>query len=92
MFIYVAIWLNMLKPVSGLQTGAFIGTACMFVYIVIGLRFEGYFLVWLGLAVTGVILAGLYIVPLAYYNLWMAAFGGGAILGTGLYIRIYWKK
>jgi len=92
MLVYAIIWLYMFRPVSGLLMNAFLCTTCMFVYIVIGLWFEGYFMVWLGLAMTGVILAGLYIIPHGYYNLWTAVFGGGAVLGTGLYIRIYWKK
>lgn len=26
-----------------------------------------------------------------YYNLWMAVAGGGALLGSGIYIRIAWR-
>ncbi len=91
LFVYMGIWLYMLKPDNGMQMNAFICTACMFAYIVIGLWFEGYFMVWLGLAVTGVVLAGLYLVPHGYYSLWTAVFGGGTVLGVGLYIRKFWK-
>jgi hypothetical protein len=91
LYVYVVIWLTILRPESGIQMNAFIGTACMFVFIVMGLWFESYFMVWLGLAVTGAILAGLYLVPHGYYNLCTAVFGGGTLLGVGLYIRKYWK-
>ena len=69
----------------------FICTACMFGYIVLGLWFESYFMVWLGLGVTAITLAGLYLLPHSWYCLWMAVAGGGAIFGTGLYIRLFWK-
>jgi len=91
LFMYVGVWLSILKPDSGLQMNAFVCTVCMFAYIVIGLWFESYFMVWLGLAVTGITLVAYYILPHSYYNLWMAAAGGGAIAGTGFYIRFYWK-
>jgi len=91
LFVYIVVWFSILRPESGLQINAFICTACMFAYIIIGLWFESYFMVWLGLTVTGITLVGLYLLPHGYYNLWMALFGGGAILGTGLYIRIFWN-
>jgi len=91
LFAYVSLWLSMFRPQSGLQMNAFIVTACMFAYIVIGLWFESYFMVWLGLVVTAAVLVALYILPHSYYNLWMAVSGGGAIFATGLYIRFYWK-
>lgn len=91
MFVYIGVWLSILKPRNGLQMNAFVCTACMFAYIVLGLWFESYFMVWLGLGVTAVTLVGLNLLPLSWYNLWMASAGGGAILGTGLYIRIFWK-
>jgi hypothetical protein len=89
--VHVGVWLSILKPYSGLQMNAFICTVGTFAYIVIGLWFESYFMVWLGLAVTGITLVAFYILPHSYYNLWMAAAGGGTIAGTGFYIRFYWK-
>lgn len=91
LFVYIGVWLSIFRPESGIKMNAFICTACMFAYIVMGLWFESYFMVWLGLIVTGITLVGLYLLPHGYYNLWMALFGGGAILGTGLYIRIFWR-
>jgi len=90
-YVYVGVWLSIFADYSGLQMNAFICTACMFAYIVIGFWFECYFLVGLALAVTGLTLIACHSLPDGWYNLWMALTGGGAILGTGLYIRIFWK-
>jgi len=90
LFAYVLIWLAILAPFSGRQLNAVLSTASMFAYIVIGLWFCSYFMVWLGLAVTAMTLIGFYLLP-HYYCLWMAFTGGGAILCTGLYIRFRWR-
>ena len=91
LFIYVFFWLNMLRPSKGVELNAFLVTVIMFAYVVIGLWLESYFMVWLGLAVTGITLFGFYLIPLSYYCLWMALMAGGALLGTGLYIRFRWR-
>ena len=90
LFIYVFIWLNILAPVNGMQINAFICTAIMFAYIVTGLWFTAYFMVWLGLAVTATTLVGFYLLPV-YYCLWMAVTAGGLLLGTGLYLHARWR-
>jgi hypothetical protein len=90
LFVYIVIWLSILAPFTGLQCNAFICTAVMFAYIVLGLWFGSYFMVFLGLAVTVATLIGYHLFT-PYYSLWMAAMGGGALLGTGLYIRICWR-
>jgi len=90
LFTYVLIWLTILAPFSGRQLNAVLATAAMFAYIVMGLWFGSYFMVWLGLAVTATTLIGFYLLP-HYYCLWMAFTGGGAILYTGLYIRFRWR-
>jgi MFS family permease len=89
LFLYIFIWLSILWPVNGMQINAFILTAAMFGYIVIGLWFAAYFMVWLGLAVTAATLAGFFLLA-QYYCLWMAVTAGGLLLGTGLYLRIRW--
>ena len=88
--VYIPIWLFLLAPFSGLQCNAFICTASMFAYIVMGLWFDNRFMIVLGLALTAAILVGFYILR-DYYCLWMAFVGGGAIFGTGLYIRLRWR-
>jgi hypothetical protein len=88
--LYVTIWLFLLTPFTGMQCNAFICTAVMFAYIVMGLWFNSRFMVVLGLAVTAATLVGYYFLR-DYYCLWMALVGGGALFGTGLYIRLRWR-
>ena len=90
LFVYIIIWLFLFAPFSGMQCNAFISTAGMFAYIVMGLWFGSTFMVVLGLAMTGVTLVGFYLLT-SYYCLWMAIMGGGTLLGTGLYIRVRWR-
>lgn len=91
LFVYLFVWLSILKPLHGIQINAFMITTIMFAYVVIGLWFKCYYMVWLGIGVTLTTLIGFYLIPPNYYCLWMAATAGGAILGTGLYIRLFWK-
>jgi hypothetical protein len=90
LFIYVFIWLNLFRPFNGMQVNAFICTAVMFAYVIIGLWFAAYFMVWLGLAVTATTLVGFYLLT-PYYCLWMAVTAGGLLLGTGLYLHARWR-
>ena len=90
LFFYIIIWLFLLTPFSGMQCNAFISTAAMFAYVVMGLWFKSIFMITLGLATTGVTLVGFYLLT-PYYCLWMAIMGGGALLCTGLYIRVRWR-
>jgi hypothetical protein len=91
LFVYIFIWLSMLRPRHGIQLNAFMVTTIMFAYVVTGLWFKCYYMLWLGIAVTCTTLVGFYLIPPNYYCLWMAPTAGGAILGTGLYIRLFWK-
>ncbi len=91
LFVYMFIWLSILRPQHGVQLNAFICTTIMFAYVVSGLWFKSYHMLWLGIGVTCITLVGFYLIPVAYYCLWMAAMGGGAFLTTGLYIRLRWK-
>jgi hypothetical protein len=86
LMLYAAIWLVLLRPADGRALGAFLCTVFMFGYIVIGLWFRNTFIMGLGLAVTALALAGFYLLS-DYFYLWMALAGGGALVGTGLYIR-----
>jgi len=90
LFAYAGIWLLMLRPMAGMQVGTLLVTTAMLGYVVTGLWTGSTFLVWLGLAVTALTLFGFYAIP-SYFNLWMAPTGGGALLGTGLYVRIRWR-
>jgi hypothetical protein len=88
--IYILIWLFLFAPFTGLQCNALICTAVMFAYIVMGLWFNNRFMIVLGLVVTAGTLVGFYLLR-EYYCIWMAFVGGGAIFGTGLYIRLRWR-
>ncbi len=91
LFVYMFIWLFILKPRHGIQVNAFLCTAIMFAYVVTGLWSRSYYMLWLGLAVTCITLVGFYLIPPSYYCLWMAVMAGGALWGTGLYIRLRWR-
>ena len=91
LFIYIFIWLSILRPRHGIQLNAFMCTTIIFAWAVMGLWDGSWFMVWLGLAVTAFTIIGFYLIAPHYYCLWMAPTGGGTILGTGLYIRFCWK-
>lgn len=91
LLVYILIWLSLLAPVKAVQLNAFIVTAIMFASVAKGLWLENYFMVWFGLAVTAITLFGFYVVPRAYYCLWMALMAGGAFLVTGLGLRFRWR-
>jgi len=90
LFAYAGVWLLLFKPTSAMLVGVFLVTVVMLGYVVTGLWSRGSFIIWLGLVVTGLALFGYYVIP-RYFNLWMAPTGGGALLGTGLYIHIRWR-
>ena len=90
LFAYGIAWTLLLRPVSGTQVCAFFCTIVMLGYVVIGLWSGSFFMFWLGLAVTALTFLGYYALP-DYFFLWMSPTGGGALLGTGLYIRIRWR-
>ena len=90
LYIYIVIWLFLLAPFTGIQCNAFICTAVMFAFITMGLWFKNRFMIMLALAVTAATLVGYYLL-IDYYCLWMALVGGGALFGTGLYIRLRWR-
>lgn len=58
-------------------------------YVIAGLWTDSY-LLWLGLAITALILVGFFVFPGIFW-LWMAVFGGGSLIGTGFYIRHFWR-
>jgi hypothetical protein len=87
---YAVFWVFLLSPMTGRQLGAFLVTVVMLGYAVIGLRTGSFFMLWLSLIVTGATIFGFYVLP-SHFNLWMAPVGGGALLGTGLYLRLRWS-
>ena len=91
LYAYIFLWLVLLGPPNGLKLNAFLLTAVMFAYVVMGLWFKEYYMLWLGLAVTLFTLVGVYLIPHNYYCLWMAPMAGGTLFGTGLYTRLRWR-
>jgi len=62
--------------------------AWMQLYVVAGIWFDNYWL-WVGVAVTALILAGFVFFPAAFWA-W-SLLGGATLLGTGFYIRLLWR-
>ena len=94
LFVFADLWLVVLWPWHPLQLNAFIVMLVMFAYVMVGLWMESRFFIGLGLAVAIATLMGFLLTVLVgfpYYNLWMAAAGGGALLGSGIYIRLAWR-
>ena len=88
--LYIVIWLFLLTPFSGIQCNAFICTAAMFAYIVMGLWLDSRFMIVPGITLTAATLVGFYLLK-EYYCLWMAFVGGGTLFSTGMYIRLRWR-
>jgi len=60
----------------------------MQLYVVAGIWFDNY-LLWLGVAVTALLLAGFIFFP-AFFWIW-SLLGGATLLGTGFYVRLFWR-
>ena len=90
-FVYACVWLNIVKPNNGLEVNAFLVTVIMFAYVVMGLWFDSWIMTALGLVVTAFTLVGFFLVPTANYCLWMAVTAGGSLLGTGLFMKLWWR-
>ena len=58
-------------------------------YIIAGIWFDMY-LLWLGGALAALILIGLFVFP-ALFWWWIAVFGGGTMIFTGVYVRYFWR-
>jgi hypothetical protein len=90
-FVYACVWLNIVKPGSGIEVNAFLVTTVMFAYVVMGLWFGSWLMVILGIVVTGFTFVGFRLIPAENYCLWMAVTAGGSLLGTGLYMKLRWR-
>jgi hypothetical protein len=71
------------------RMSAYFATIPMFAYVVGGQWFGRFFTI-LGLSVTALTFLGLWLVP-NWFQLWMAVMGGGSLIGSGVYIRRFWK-
>ncbi|RFU48590.1 hypothetical protein [Paraburkholderia sp. DHOC27] len=77
--------LTILQPTSGAQVAAFIGLLVAMFYVLAGL-WIGVRLAIIGLALAVLTVFGYYMLP-AYFALWMAVVGGGALILAGLWLR-----
>ncbi len=84
------IWPFVLQPVpSNELVFAYIGLLVAQAYVAAGLWFDVY-LFWLGLLLTLLLLLGLWFF-LPVFWIWIAVFGGGALIGGGCYVRWGWR-
>ena len=58
-------------------------------YVIAGLWTDTY-LLWLGLFVTALIVAGIFLLPGIFWW-WMAVCGGGSLVLSGFYVRHFWR-
>ncbi len=94
LLVYGGVFMMVLGTDRGFQSsqiGAFICVLVMFAYIVMGLWLDANFLLWLGLAVTALIIVGYFFLN-SFFNLWMAPAGGSVLFLTGLYIQLKWRR
>jgi len=74
-----------LKPVNGMQIGAFVPLIVALIYIVAGL-WLGFRMLVTGVAIGALTLVGYLYVP-QHFGLWMAVVGGGALVLGGVWLR-----
>ena len=89
-WIFAAIFPFVLRP--AFEPRALYAYCClvaMQTYVIAGLWTDTY-LLWVGLAVTLLVLAGTFLFPTVFW-LWMAIFGGGPLVLTGFYVRHFWR-
>ncbi len=85
--------LNNLSPADSQMMDRKLTAYCsivpMFAYVIIGPWVSRFFVI-LGLLMTALILIGYFFVP-AWFYLWIGVVGGGTLILSGFFIRIFWK-
>jgi hypothetical protein len=84
-FAFIASSFAVMSPVSPRQIGAFIPLVVAAGYALLGLWTGTRFAV-AGAVVAALTLGGFFLLP-AYFDLWMAAVGGGALVLAGVWLR-----
>jgi hypothetical protein len=88
--IYSVIWPFVLGwPANPKFEFAYTALTTMFYYVVAGIWFDSY-LLRTGLLISALILTGLFFFPSIFWW-WFAVFGGGTLIGTGFYVRYFWR-
>lgn len=90
LLIYGGLWVWILRPPDAMRGALFIVTVAMFGYVVMGLWLASGLIAWVGVGVTGLVVAGYCLIP-AYFAAWMALLGGGTLIGSGMYILRRWR-
>ena len=78
-----------MAPVNHARAFAFFALLAMQVYVLAGIWFDNYLLV-IGVAVSALILIGLFVFPQTFW-LWFAIFCGGPVLLSGFVVRFAWR-
>lgn len=98
LFGYAFLWTMLLWPfidanrfLASPRPTALISTVPMAAYIMMGLWGCGNYMIWLGLSMIALTLIGLFLLP-AWFYIWMAVFGGGALLIAGIHSRRQWRQ
>jgi uncharacterized membrane protein len=84
-FAFYIVILNIFQPFSGQQSAVLI-TLLVALFYVLGGIWIGARLTITGIAMAALTLVGYYLFP-AYFFLWMAVVGGGALMLAGLWLR-----
>lgn len=88
-FFAVAFILVLRPPLDSRSLYAFACLVSMQTFVIGGVWMDNY-LLWLGIIVTALILAGLFLFPGIFW-IWMAVCGGGSLLLAGFYVRHFWN-
>jgi len=87
---FAALFPFVLRAPFDVRTGyAYMCLVAMQGYVVAGLWTDSY-LLWLGIVVTVLVIAGLFLFPGIFW-VWMAVFGGGSLILSGFYVRHFWR-
>ena len=88
LFLYCLLLLAVISPLDMKQGALVIVLFVMLGWIAMGLLLSTAS-IWWALVITALALIGYYLLP-SYFYLWMAALGGGGMIGLGFYIRSRW--
>ena len=90
LIVFGGVFLIVLRVLPDMKTlYAYICLLVMQSYVIGGIWADTY-LMWVGLIISALIIVGLLWFT-SFFWIWMAVFGGGALIATGYYVRDYWR-